>query len=253
VSTFEIECSQHDAAKGFLTRSTVPIFVEERGATRVHGCGTLYRDHRGTFLITADHVARDIVADEGRYLVPAGGEAPRLPLYRLGRGALALSKERDVAAMRLDNPELLKAFAAADFFRVFGAENLEPMPSAIGKFFICGYPAARASHDAATATITCRGTIIEADAYHGPDPKAYGAKAEPGDLFLDWWEDAALGGISGAAIWTVVLSPTGVWSVERAVRMVAVQTEVWDNHWIRGSNVRTALAAIDALQAHPPL
>ncbi len=57
------------------------------------------------------------------------------------------------------------------------------------------------------------------------------------DLFLAWRGDAGqdLRGISGAPVWAVADPEGGVWSPNRAMKLIAVEVSVLRGEWIRST------------------
>jgi hypothetical protein len=243
----------NQAVQQFLLRTTLPILVQETGQYGVMGCGALYRDERGSFLITAQHVATEVLSTTRLLGVPVGPSPSRV--LTLGKGVMASAPNEDVAVLRLDQPELVDALDSGGQFRFLDRSNLAVDFEAAG-FMLYGYPAANSGMKADDSeTFSSRGVFIEGSHYDGACDAVSNVTLGPHDLLFEWKDrDANLRGISGSPIWAITPGPVGVagiWSVERYLRMVAVQTGVARGVWIRGTTVRVALQAMERVAQYP--
>jgi hypothetical protein len=229
------------AVEQFTKKATVPVLYDDpRGVDQI-GTGTLFTLDGRYFLVTAGHLFKN--RDPGRFAIAKG--RINSDLHSLGPYKLYQAKEPefDIAILELQEEATLTYVKSG--WRVLELENTD-RASLAGTFVLCGYPSARAwrTEDAIGGSLitafTHRMSGISIEAPPPIHPEL--------DLFFDYGEEAPdregttvalphLRGTSGASVWEY-RKPSGgqLWSPERALKIVGVQSASWEGRYFRAKN-----------------
>lgn len=232
------------AIEQFALNVTVPLLYEVGDTAHLWASGTLFGVADSVFIITARHIF-DKLPDLTRLVYPespiGGG------LRTLGSYNILKPKQEfvDVAAIELKSPETIARIRAN--WQLLTLENVAS-PSgaqAAGTFFLAGYPGSASSSDARwvrTPIITAftkRMPYVPPEAEKPVDPRL--------DLFFEYGFDGTsltgkivktpeLPGTSGASVWEVRPVLNGLWTVEKATRVVGVQSGYIHGNYFRAKS-----------------
>lgn len=255
------------AASGLAAQCTVPFVCEESAdVVYVFGTGTLFHLGGMHVVVTAAHVAQHI----NSHALGLPIDDRRAPIWRPQGGQIHTVDDPkfDIAVLRLDDPDLIAALERTRRFLTLDNVLLRDSPGLVD-FYVHGFPSGSARYRSSELTgvpfrfATSRyqgptnvvGTVVDREVHlllaHAD--RALDSLGEPLEL------PPSLGGISGCSIWTT-LDRGGsdkLWTPDENVKVVAVQTHVARNRWIRATKwvvVANALKKIEpslepALQA----
>lgn len=233
------------AAYAFANRSVVPLIGEETDdGVSLEGTGTLFRFEESYVVVTAEHVPRNI-PDHRPGLAIGDSDAeiwrPRsTDVYSAG-------DPYDIAVIHLKDPDLVTALKRTREFLTLDNLLLRDSP-ALDDFYVHGFPRQMAQLDGGILAVTP--FSFTAPRYRGPiDVEGVSVPVDrhkhllvrmAGDEIDAGGETAQvpdLAGISGCSIWAnQVPSDTGrVWTPHSDLKVIAVQTSVLRNRWIRGT------------------
>lgn len=233
---------QLTALSAFLRSVALPI-IKDRA---VWGTGTLFKIGGEGFLITAAHVVRasgakgiHVPRDEaGIVLVPLAGA--HAFVHEIA------PHDADCAVLHLE-PTTVEALSGRPFLTLENVLSAEP--EAGTTLLLCGYPTALNPHGVRPAD------IFQTEPYEGVvesfdiEEVAAPIPAHPGlHLFMRHTLDVfrpgsarqergpLLNGISGCSVWLPIDAPeSGVWTADRLVRVVAVESGYIQGRWIRAT------------------
>jgi hypothetical protein len=236
----EIDRTMKEGIYAFLVDCTVPLIAERDGRRGIAGTGTLFRVAGITFLVTAAHVARSL--ERTRLYFPLGDDGARL--RKLNPGMLLVTPEEvsDVGALRLEArvADELVGRSTLTLANV-GMGTLKTT----GWFFVCGYP--EETTDPAIPFAVRRPLALQTRPYSGSSDDLARALDQEREFLLehpagvrDFLGEPCsvprLTGMSGCSIWVTLPDGSGVWSAERMLRVVGIQTSVAQSRkWIRAT------------------
>ena len=250
------------AVEALARRATVPFVVEKDDQAESVGTGTLFEIEGDHFIVTAEHVGRDIARYE--LGVPCGPD--RREIWFLGDGVVTKSEKYDVAVYRIDNPQSVATLKQAWEFLTL--DNIElSAPTVDTNFLLHGYPT-----DLSPKTddvIAAAPVAAVTTSYTGPTTN-FPIAARPYDPRIDLLlnhpmrtvdlktgagvDAPDLRGISGCSVWTVALphqcDANQVWSPRAAAKIVAVEASVRAGHWIRCTRWWAVADALNAMRKH---
>jgi hypothetical protein len=246
---------EHAGIKGFLRDVTVPMFVEHDGGHVIQGTGTLLRVKGELLLVTAAHVLADERGNaihtwcpttaggrllfeklRGKFVLSAGGEfdldvgimrlAPRTAIALAGWTALGLSNLLNSAARVSDGVvEIDDLFIMRGFPRE--TIDLKANPLALRRPTTVLTHHYDGSTDAFPFTFDTRLHLLLYS-----DPVGWDFETNrPG-------RPPRLSGISGCSVWCWNPRQEGLWTPERALRVIGVQVGVDmsdKRRWIRAT------------------
>ncbi len=242
----EIEPIKHLGA-----RVTVPLaYAAGNDFPWPEGSGTLLHKNDRLFLLTAAHIFDD--RDINRFWLPTDrvGGRPR----PIGSAKLWRPKKRDqfdIAVVELHDEDLKDALRLS-WSSVSTSSIAEA--SAEGTFFLFGYPSVSLRPEG--KTLRC--SLITACSHR---LRSFPANAKPPveddiDLFFlheekaededgEIVESPRLVGVSGGGIWEVIEHENGgLWTAEKNLKLVGVQSSAIHGEWFRA---KSAMLALDAL------
>lgn len=225
------------AIQRFLISCTVPLVYQTDDSTIVEGTGFFYRHGASRFLVTAAHVL--VGHDPNRFGIP---ERPGENVYvwHLGDAMIhhpVKHEEHDVAVVQLQDGDFTRVAEAGWFF--FGESNVAEEPLVATDYVIAGYPTKSVEERNGQLAPTELTQI-----YTGPYDGSIEGSHSKFDLLLRYGKQAngmygarkntpELGGISGAAVFSVSRSPSAVWAPERVLKLAGVEVSCKHSKYIR--------------------
>jgi hypothetical protein len=240
--------AERQAIEQFLVYVTLPIIVKIDGKFGIVGTGTLLTIKDRLFMITAAHTIDDYAVDLWAFSErPTGG-----PIYTFG--ALChhrpTDSHRDVAVVEFRDAETIARLRQNWRFLTLDQVSL---PHDDAEFFVSGYPSALAMPEETAV----RGTLLTVETRRIPVPPEAQAPLDPLiDYFFDAgpnvfhgeYADLEIHGMSGSAVGEFRADVCdGVWTPERAIHVVAVQTAVRKHAYIRAVSWATVAALLEAI------
>jgi hypothetical protein len=226
--------AERQAIEQLLLKVTVPIIVQDNGRFGIVATATLFTIRERPFLIMAGHTVKDFPVGRWAYSEhPTGGA-----IYTLGalHHHLPKSEQYDVAVVELLDPETYGRLRANWRFLTLGQVSL---PEQNAEVFVSGYPSALAMSEetgvrGVLLTLETRRIPIPHDAIKPVDAQVdYFFDAGP-NVFSGEYADLEPYGMSGSAVgeFRKHLS-SGLWTPDQAISVVAVQTAVRKQRYIR--------------------
>jgi hypothetical protein len=232
---------ERQAIEQLLVNVTLPIIVQDEGRFGIAGTATLFAIQDRPFLITAGHTIDTYSVDRWAYSErPTGG-----PIYTLG----ALhhhrpNKRYDVAVVEILDPETKERLRTNWRFLMLEQVSL---PHEGAEFFISGYPSALAIPEKNAV----RGVFLTLpnDALQPADPQTdYFFDAGP-NVFSGQYSDLELYGMSGSAVGEFRSDMgSGLWMPGQAIHVIAVQTAVRKQRYIRAASWVTVAALLEGVE-----
>lgn len=241
-----------EAIRQLVCRVTVPIASNKNcDFPEPIGSATLLRDADRLFLITAAHV---LEGEDGSTLFVSASRssAPPLPLAPATVVRAKSPDAVDIAIIEVTNSNTKDCLFAG-----WGCVTLDSIgeASADGLFVLSGYPTERLSVDGATLWCTCITAITERLA---STPKGTRDPVDKNrDLFFmyeptgrfsdgDCGESPNLRGTSGGGVWEFSnVRPEGVWTAQKALKLIGVQSSARHFEWFRA---HASWAIVEALR-----
>lgn len=246
---------EHQLAVGeFLKRVVVPLIYElPDGRVDQVGTCTLLREQEHVFLITARHTFTDRNRDS--FVIP---ENPlRGDFVRLSFEFLTLvdppNQDIDLAVLKLTSAQAVQQLDVEWRF-LTRANTAAASPQ--GTFLISGYPSSRAKIVGQAIGGSLNTIYTERMA---TTPTAAASPVDPGlDMFFHYDQDAEgldgqpvstpdLPGVSGSSIWEYSEVAEGLWTPERALKIVGVETSWRRGEYARGKAWRYVQHILDNL------
>jgi hypothetical protein len=240
----QLAAGTHVAVSAFLRRCVIPLIGDHEGPTALYGCGTLFADRGGHFLVTATHVLEDVPnAEIG---IPLDERDSEIWTISASRAAKSPVEQEDVTVVELTDKIISQLEAAGRTF--LGPKNVtSAVPAAYLAF---GYRLGDVK--ATESSIGAAPTLISALPYSGPTDNVSGFTNSWYDLLLQWREVLSLRGISGSPLWALEPAGQGLWVPEDSVKLVGVQRGAVPGQWIRGTKWAIVSKLIDKLaDTHP--
>lgn len=233
------------AISEFLKHVVVPLIYElPDGRVDQVGTGALFRDGQNVFLTTARHIFEN--TDKASFAVPENplrGDFVRLS-FEFFTPKDPPSQDIDIAVLRLTAPEVFQQLEAG--WRFLTRNNAAPA-SPQGTFLISGYPSSRA--------------VIKGQSIGGSFNTIYTERisdlptnaAPPVDSDLDMFfhydteaegldggsvKTPDLPGVSGSSIWEYNDVSNGLWTPEKALKVVGIETSWKKGEYVRGKTWR---------------
>jgi hypothetical protein len=242
--------AERQAIEQLFVNVTLPIIVQDKGLFGIVGTATLFTIEDRPFLITAGHTILDYSVDRWAYSErPTGG-----PIYSLGAiQHYRPSDERyDVAVVEILDPQTKGRLQTN--WRFLTVEQVS-RPHEGADFFISGYPSALAVPEKTAVrgvllTLETRQIPTPSDAIQPVDPQVdYFFDAGP-NVFNGEYADLKIDGMSGSAVGEFRSDDlgSGLWTPERAIQVVAVQTAVRKQRYIRAKSWATVAALLDRVE-----
>jgi hypothetical protein len=236
----DLVAGSHSAVSAFLRRCVVPLIGDHEKQTTLYGCGTLFADRGGHYLVTAAHVIADVPnAELG---IPLDDGDSEIWTISATRAAMSPINQEDVAVVELDE-KILSRLRAVGYRSFLGPANvLSATPEVYLAF---GYRL-----DDVVVTESSLGavpTLISARGYKGATDGVANVEIGWYDLLLEWQHDLSLSGISGSPLWAVEPAREGFWLPEHSLRLVGVQKGAVEKRWIRGTQWKVVSKMIDSL------
>lgn len=237
------------AIERFVLNSTVPLVYEGCDRACLAGTGTLFEVNGRVFVVTARHIFDDF-PDSGRLAFP--GTPTGFRLYTFGSHTLVRPDDPnvDIALLHLQAPETIEKLKEG--WEMLGLSNVGP-PSDSGTFFLSGYPAQYT--DSTTDWLTGKFATIYTERL-ASIPTGAKKPVDPSlDLFFSYDRSAEsldgksmstpeLPGTSGASVWELKSSNSGVWTPESSVMVVGVQSAYIHSKYFRAKSWRAVASAI---------
>jgi len=226
----ELTREQRLAAAAFLAKCTVPIAAEARGRANVVGTGTLFDFGDGPCLITAAHVLKGPDWDVEHLTMPEtwGGRT----MHKLGTVQIRRERNWDLAILQLQTPEIVQRIRAN--WQILSGQDVDAgVPP--GLTVSAGFPYELARVEG--GKIHARWIAMFEPPYvplenERPEESEL---AKPGDMLVRYPEtvlqpDGSLVGaprsleaLSGGSAWRVVPEVDGIWTAQKALRVVGIQ------------------------------
>jgi hypothetical protein len=241
--------AERQAVEQLFVKVTLPIIVQDKGRFGIVGTATLFTIQDRPFLITAGHTILDYSVDRWAYSEhPTGGT-----IYTLG----ALHHHRpsngryDAAVVEILDPNTKERLRTN--WRFLTLEQVS-LPHEGAEFFVSGYPSALAIPEKTAVrgvllTLETRRIAIPSDATKLVDPEAdYFFDAGP-NVFSGEYADLEIHGMSGSAVgeFRSVMGP-GLWMPDQAIHVVAVQTAMRKQRYIRAASWATVVALLEGVE-----
>ena len=243
------------AQEEFLARTAVPILYGVEDTAVIRGTGTLFQFLGRVFLVTASHLF-DGGIDPGSIGIPIRPFGPKLKYVRPARLNRTGEDRFDAAVVEVLDEGMARELAAS--WNVLTREHLAT-PVAGADSVVAGYPSASAV--SASGGITTTLVSIITSRLDSPPPDAQDPVDSDLDLFFEYRRSGPryrggdddrtpdLEGISGCSVWQLGSPPSGkLWTAERQMRVVAVQTSFNHSKFIRAKSwkaVATLFGNID--------
>jgi hypothetical protein len=261
---FEGALVTHAVAGAPLAESVVPIIGETdkfgEPQVAVYGTGTLLRIGGRHLLLTAAHVIRDLEEDKVKLAIQWGiPEAAVLPGQRSdliavsGRAHSTSNTALDLGWIELD----AQTIGGLDHRRFLGPEVISVRPRRPDeRYLVIGYPQRDGWTRLQDGIIHTKPFHHEEATYAGPEP-VLTSDSIPYDpkvhTRVRWEGHGDLGGISGCAVWTLDDARSGslVWTPPPKLVIAAIETDVVERRWIRGTSTFVFLLAL--VEVYPDL
>ncbi len=243
-----------EAIRQRVCRVTVPIASNRGGAfPDPVGSATILRADNRVFLITAAHVLEDETG-ETLFVSASRTSAPPVQLAPATLVRPKLSDAPDIAVIEVLNEDARAALI--DGWECASLDDIGDASSA-GLFILSGYPSDRLRVQDTTLMCTCITAITErlpeppTDTRDPVDPARdlfflYGpqgcfADGEPAD-------SPHLLGTSGGGVWEFSNArPAGVWTAQKALKLVGIQSSARHFEWFRAHTSRSVREALNEL------
>jgi hypothetical protein len=242
------------ALEQFMLRSALPILAEVDGDVHARGTGTLFTMRDRYYLVTADHVLKDI--DGATLSSPMG----RTNATILTWGCVSILNYKsapalDVAVVEFNSPEVIAGLSSAYTFLTLDQVGI---PSGGPDHWVVGFPEALSASDHATVNQTPMSFLTKLL----PSPPKWARDVVPTDLFLAMASEGELDngarismprfqGVSGASIWEISHGDEpGLWTPGKAAKVIGVQTSARHGEYIRATRWDAVLPLIYGLEAN---
>lgn len=227
----------------YLERCVFPLIGEDEAQAFSQGSASLFRHGGHCYLVTAAHVAEDIVKNPDGYGIPLIEGADAGQIWTLGRGRVSAtpSQAEDIAVFRFFDSTVIERLQAGG--RIFlSSENVAASPSK--DLLIVGWPAVAVTYSG--GKVDAQSLILQLARIEGGD--------RPTDVYLEWpaARSEPLQGISGAPIWAISqVEADGIWHPSREVTLVGVEHTVRKGSWVRGTAWSVVMRLIAELEGDP--
>jgi len=229
------------AVQEFLLSASIPLLRDTDVGALPRATGALFEVKGRRFLVTAHHIFEGMEVEA--LAVPLGRHAA--PMKTLGDLTLAHAEQEngpDIAVLELLNPEM--AGQVAKHWRFLGADNIGASDSE-ALHVVLGYPEALAERT--DEAVRAHPFAMFATAVDAPPPEDLKSPPTSWDLFFELdregvlldgtkMETPPLQGASGAPIFDVGPPPDGIWTPQKALRFVGVQSSALPGKWFRATS-----------------
>jgi len=241
------------AIMAFVEQTIIPIVIDytDQDGKRVAGTyatGTLFQFDDKYFMMSASHVFDDIEKIKNFVGIPVAFENAQILSFDkciLSRPDNPVARNLyDIAAVRLDSfivNELKKHYRFLTYSNVGGIDYT-------GSFYVSGFPSIFSRFEEKQSRVVgapfrfmTSATVPTQDDLRLMNPSVhillqYGETVyENGINKTGVSAPKDLGGISGCSIWNYVEDESGLWTPERVLKVVAIQTSVKKYSWIKGT------------------
>jgi hypothetical protein len=243
-----VEAERH-AIEQLLVRVTLPIIVQDKNRFGIVGTATLFTIQDRLFLITAGHTIQAYSVDRWAYSEsPTGGT-----IYTLGQlhHHRPNDERYDVAVVEILDAETSERLRANWQFLTLDQVSL---PHEGAEFFVSGYPSALAISEETAV----RGVLLTLETRRIPTPSDAEQPVDPQvDYFFDAGQNVFSGeyrnleiiGMSGSAVGEFRSDMgSGLWLPSQAIHVIAVQTAVRKQRYIRAASWTTVVALLEGLE-----
>lgn len=256
--------SIHAAIKSFVDRCSVPIvcdYTSQKTGTRkagTIGTGTLFSFSQKYFLVTAGHVIADIDSIKDFVGIPIGNLNADILTFDGCRFSYPSDKEVrkkfDVGIVELSDEHVSQLKKS---FHFLSGQNID-LKLRSPNLLVSGFPFTYSKFDSAVEMVVgkpfrlmSRPKEPEAKDFEFYDPKIHVLVEYSDVLYADGEEsgkaksESDLGGISGCAIWNYTDHAEGLWSIEKNLRVVGIQSTKLANEWLKGVRWNAVFAAFE--------
>lgn len=239
-----LEAKSDEAVTHYILKSTVPLLADAAPSPWILGTGTLFEHEGRHFIVTAAHIlktdANDLSSpdiDLSAIACPTGlVGATIITLGSIDVFRPAPPSNLDVVVLELKDDEVVQTLKGGWTF--LGFDTVDPFP-AQGRFLLTGFLYDGRTWDGRNIGQRClklaTDPLDHIPTVNDPEPQfdrffLLRDKAEMPDGSLR--EIPPLPGMSGASLWSFH-QPAGLWSPEKAVKIVAVQSSYMRGKWFR--------------------
>lgn len=237
-----ISLEEAAAVERFALNSTIPIIYDHDDDAGLLGTGTLFKIGGHSLVVTAGHLFDDKRLDLSNLaypLTPIKSELftfGDLELYRPDIPSI------DIAVLDLKSENTISRLNSG--WQFLSIENVAP-PSNQGTFFLSGYPAQHTKNIG--SWLSGRFAIVYTERIpHIPDSAAKPVDATL-DLFFTYGKEAEtldgktittpeLPGTSGGSVWEYKVPQEALWTAERSVKVVGVQSAYIHSEYFRANS-----------------
>lgn len=221
----------------FLTSRTVPLIYQTDENVGVHGTGTFFEHGGRPFLVTAGHVFNGI--DPSNLGVPerAGKD---VSVWHFGHAKIHHPRntdEFDVAVVELQDRDFIALVKAG--WRFLSTSNVAPPNPTTEQFIVAGYPNETVKNNAGVLTPSALMQLYTGS-YDGEVRDGRGEfdlllrySPEAGNMFGMRKATPALGGVSGAAVYSVMPSTGALWAPESILKVAGIQVSFMHSKYVR--------------------
>lgn len=220
----------------FLTACTVPLIYQNGDNAGVLATGTFFEHDGRHFLVTAGHIFKGI--DPANLGVPAKA-GKDVCVWHFGHAQIHHPRntdEFDVAVVELQDQDFITLARAGWLF--LGAANVSCVTQA-DQYIVAGYPNETVKNVNGVLTPAALMQL-----YTGP----YEGEVQNGrgefDFFLRYSREAGntyggrkptpdLGGVSGAAVYSVVPKSEAIWAPENILKVVGIEVAFFHSSYVR--------------------
>lgn len=250
-----LERADMEALQHFAAGVTIPLLYGDDEFPRPVGTGTLVSVNERLFIVTAKHLFDD--CDVNAFALPAG-RIKGHPI-QLGNATLVRPKNEpdiDVAILELHDQDIRNAIRSG--WQSIGLSRFS-LPGPNNVFMLCGYPGERSRE--AGDTLWCTLITAFSERFLGTPPFTKDDVDPDLDLFFHYDDIATnvdgedqptprLPGVSGASVWQYTEpSSTRLWTPERALKVVGIQSSYVKGEWFRAKTSQAVLHAFYKLDA----
>lgn len=240
------------AVEAFLQAASIPLLRDTDTGALPRGTGALFEVNDRRFLVTAQHLFDGM--DVEALAVPLGKYAA--PMKTLGDLVMAHSKEEtgpDIAVLELLNKDL--AAEVAKHWRFLGPDNIgvsDPKATHV----VLGYPEAMSTRT--EEAVHARPLAMYTTIVPTPPAEELKTPAADWDLYFELNREGELldgstmktpplNGASGAPIFDIGPPPGGVWTPQKALRFVGVQSSALAGKWFRATSADVVRAFFEKI------